>query len=293
MLTKTKNEERIAMKVVIYGAGSTGREVYNNIKEKVSVVGFLDGNPEKKGHIIVDGVKCIGGVEALSGMDYDRVYIGSVFWEDIKSTLIYNNVDEEKIIVELPVDSVSDVRNIWLDCYAKLHSDDDAFVAEGGVFRGEFAKQINKAFPNSQLFLFDTFEGFDQRDVKYEQTNYDFNLKAGEFSNTSVDLVMSKMIYPDKVIIRKGFFPETTTGIDGRFCFVNLDFDLYNPILEGLRFFYPKMIEGCILLIHDYYNSALPGVRDAIADYEREIGRKIYKMPIGDDQSIALIKTNG
>ena len=37
-----------------------------------------------------------------------------------------------------------------------------------GVFRGEFASKINKCFPNSKLYLFDTFEGFDERDVKIE-----------------------------------------------------------------------------------------------------------------------------
>ena len=50
------------------------------------------------------------------------------------------------------------------------------------------------------------------------------------------------------------------------------------------------MIEGSVILIHDYYNIGLPGVKDAIEDYEKEIGRTIYKMPIGEDQSIALIK---
>lgn len=36
-------------------------------------------------------------------------------------------------------------------------------------FRGEFAKYIHRAFPHSKLYLFDTFEGFDQRDVEYEK----------------------------------------------------------------------------------------------------------------------------
>jgi len=50
------------------------------------------------------------------------------------------------------------------------------------------------------------------------------------------------------------------------------------------------MVEGAAILIHDYYNIGLPGVKDAIEDYEKEIGRNLYKLPIGDDQSIAIIK---
>ena len=278
------------MKVLIYGVGLTGRQIYKNIKNDVQVIGFLDGNPEKKGQTVADGLLCFGGAESLSDINYDRIYIGSLFWEDIRKTLLDSGVSEDKIVIDLPEDPISDIRNTWLASYAKLHKGTKASVAEGGVFRGEFAKFINKACPDSKLYLFDTFEGFDSRDVEYESKNYSFGLNAHEFSNTSIDLVMSKMEHPENVILRKGFFPETAAGIDDRFLFVHLDFDLYLPILEGLRFFYPKMIEGSVILIHDYYNIGLPGVKDAIEDYEKEIGRTIYKLPIGEDQSIALIK---
>ena len=278
------------MKVLIYGVGLTGRQIYKNIKNEVQVIGFLDGNPDKKEEMITDGLLCFGGVESLSGLDYDRIYIASLFWKNIRKTLLDSGVSEDKIVIDLPEDPISDIRNTWLASYAKLYKGTTVSVAEGGVFRGEFAKFINKAFPASKLYLFDTFEGFDSRDVEYEANNYSFGLNAHEFSNTSIDLVMSKMEHPENVILRKGFFPETAEGIEDKFCFVHLDFDLYLPILEGLRFFYPKMTEGSVILIHDYYNIGLPGVKDAIEDYEKEIGRTIYKMPIGEDQSIALIK---
>jgi len=42
-------------------------------------------------------------------------------------------------------------------------------VAELGVYRGDFAKNINKAFLDRELYLFDTFEGFDERDIETEQ----------------------------------------------------------------------------------------------------------------------------
>ena len=45
-----------------------------------------------------------------------------------------------------------------------------------------------------------------------------------------------------------------------------------------------------IILIHDYYNVALPGVKEAIRDYEKEISAKLNKIPIGDGQSIAIVK---
>lgn len=42
---------------------------------------------------------------------------------------------------------------------------------------------------------------------------------------------MSKMTYPNNAKIHKGCFPETAREIEDTFIFVNLDFDLYQPII--------------------------------------------------------------
>ena len=39
---------------------------------------------------------------------------------------------------------------------------------------------------------------------------------------------------------------------DEKFCFVLIDLDLYKPTLEGLNFFYPKILRGGYLFVHDY-----------------------------------------
>ena len=41
-------------------------------------------------------------------------------------------------------------------------------TAELGVFKGEFSRFINHYFPDRKLYLFDTFEGFDSRDVEVD-----------------------------------------------------------------------------------------------------------------------------
>src|ERR1700730_12705012 len=38
-------------------------------------------------------------------------------------------------------------------------------LAEVGVYKGKFARYINYYFPERVLYLFDTFEGFDKRDI--------------------------------------------------------------------------------------------------------------------------------
>lgn len=278
------------MRVLIYGAGQTGNQILKCICNQYDVIGFLDGNPEKKG-VVIDGIPVLGDIEILSQVFYDKIFIGTFFYEPIKNKLLNAGVKESKIAIELPMDFSSPIRDVWLECYGKLYYDTNLAVAEAGVYRGNFASKINKAFPHSILHLFDTFEGFDERDVLIEKNKYSTNIDEYCFSNTSVELVMSKMDFPQNVRIHKGFFPETTIGIDDQFIFVNLDFDLYQPVLEGLRFFYPKMHWGSILLVHDYYHIGLPGIKDAIIFYEKEIKQTLVKLPIGDHQSIAIVKT--
>ena len=163
-------------------------------------------------------------------------------------------------------------------------------VAEGGVFQGEFAKKINAYFPMHMLYLFDTFEGFDARDVRVEKER-DFSAsEEAQLNMTNQEMVLNKMLYQEKVVIRKGYFPGTAVGLESKkFGFVNLDFDLYNPTLEGLRFFYPRLVKGGCILIHDYYNAWYKGVDAAVEKFEEEYG-KVIKFPIGDDCSLGIIK---
>ncbi|HCT91620.1 MAG TPA: hypothetical protein DF613_09630, partial [Lachnospiraceae bacterium] len=42
-------------------------------------------------------------------------------------------------------------------------------VAELGVYRGDFAIEINRLFPDRTLYLFDTFTGFSPEDMAAER----------------------------------------------------------------------------------------------------------------------------
>jgi hypothetical protein len=161
-------------------------------------------------------------------------------------------------------------------------------LAEGGVFQGEFAKEINRVFSDKTLYLFDTFTGFDKRDIAKEQSGGFSEFGEGHLNTTSEDIVLSNLPFPNKCVIKKGFFPETTVGVEDRFCFVNLDFDLYDPILAGLEFFYPRMVDGGVILIHDYFNPRYRGVKAAVADFDKKNALKL--MPIGDGISIAVYR---
>lgn len=159
-------------------------------------------------------------------------------------------------------------------------------VAEVGVYRGDFAKHINKVFPDRKLYLFDTFEGFDIRDVGYDiEKNY--SIRTTQFSDTSIDLVLEKMEFIENVVVRKGYFPETINGLEDHFAFVSIDVDLYKPIYDALNYFYPRLSKGGYIFIHDYNNAIYKGAKKAVRDYCSE--NKIPFVPISDNLGTAVI----
>ena len=99
------------MKVLIYGVGLAGRQVYKEMKNKVQVIGFLDSDPDKKGRVITDGLLCLGGPDCLSEVDFDQIQITSLFFREIKKALLESQIPEEKITVNLPEEPISEIRN--------------------------------------------------------------------------------------------------------------------------------------------------------------------------------------
>lgn len=161
-------------------------------------------------------------------------------------------------------------------------------IAEVGVFQGNFAKYLNQLFPERSLHLFDTFTGFDERDINEEKRNK-FSTADQNFSNTSVDLVLNKMKSPQNCIIHKGFFPNTTEGLSNEknYAFVSLDADLYQPIYEGLKYFYPKLSAGGYIFIHDFNNIEFSGANKAVMDFCIE--NKVAYVPTADGWGSAVI----
>ena len=279
-------------RVLLFGTGSTGRRIYTEVKDSVEVLGFLDNDESKWGDTVFD-LPVFGNGVGLREDEFDEIIVCSLpGLYSIQKQLLNEGISGNKINTGYISTQVNARINFIRD-YSMLLEDsisENIAVAEGGVYRGDFAKEINACFPKHTLYLFDTFEGFDERDVKIEkQENYSSS-DNNHLRITSEELVLGCMPHPEMVVMKKGYFPETAVGLeDNKYLFVNLDFDLYNPTIEGLRYFYPRVVEGGVILVHDFYNSGYAGVKQAIDDFERENG-VTRKYPIGDHCSIALLK---
>lgn len=227
--------------------------------------------------------------EVLQSLDFDVLVLGtSMGFDEVSAQLKDLGIPEHKINTTY-VQIIMQSRILFLKRFAERVYKENitGSAAEAGVYKGDFAKHINKYFPDKTLYLFDTFEGFTDYDISREQK--DSLTSADYFKNVTIDEVLAKMPHRKNIILRAGRFPETAAGIHDTFAFVNLDMDLYEPTIEGLRFFYPLMSEGGVILIHDYFSEAYPNVELAVEDFERELGRRLRKIPIGDDVSIAVL----
>lgn len=160
-------------------------------------------------------------------------------------------------------------------------------IAELGVYRGGFSYYISRAFNTRKYYLFDTFTGFDETQI--DNDNLKFSARRDDFTDTSIELVLSKISnqFNREIIIKEGFFPNTATDVEDNFVFVSIDVDLYQPTLDGLNFFYPKMVAGGYIMIHDLMAGGFQGCRQAI--YEFCDSNNIFFIPLSDAITSAII----
>jgi len=274
---------------VIYGATTTGKRVYAETKGKYDIKYFVDGNPEIIGSKIEN--LDVNEPKEILNTNPDVVVMGILTgYEEAVMYLIEHGYPEERIICKY-VDLNSRAR---CDCLEKIsmifkEKSIQGAVAELGVYRGDFAKEINKIFPDRKLYLFDTFEGFPDSDMNYELENNLLLNKVGKLTNTSVEYVLGRMPYPEKCIIRQGYFPDTAVGLENeQYAFVNIDVDLYKPVLAGLEYFWPRMVKNGYIFVHDYFSFSYAGAKKAIEEFSEK--HQVGFIPIGDTLSVAFVK---
>lgn len=270
-------------KVIIFGAANGGYNLYKNLTN-IKTIAFSDNDPSKWGKSI-DNIPIVSPTQIMN-LDYDYIFIGSVYGNQIETQLIEEiGVQKEKIFDQYHGEIFDGRVGALKTCAEEIYRRGiTGNVAELGVFRGDFAVHINKLFHDRIIYLFDTFIGFNELDVKKEKDVLkDEMIELGvidrPFIDTSIDLVLDRMVNKDKCIVKQGYFPQSLNGLEDTFCFVSIDADLYLPILEGLSYFYPRLENGGYIFIHDFDGYLYPGAKKAVQEY-------------CDENNIAIIHLN-
>jgi hypothetical protein len=161
-------------------------------------------------------------------------------------------------------------------------------VAELGVYKGNTAvllAQMARQF-GATAYLFDTFGGFSASDL----TGIDADkAKNAQFDDTSLEQVRS-LVGQQCVKFVQGRFPDTLAQVpdDARFSVVHIDCDLYAPFVAALNYFYPRLVRGAFLIMHDYSSRSWNGAEKAVDEFLADKPEKIIPLP--DKSGTAIIR---
>ena len=144
-------------------------------------------------------------------------------------------------------------------------------VVEMGCYMGDTSVLLAEALKNSPdkwLYLYDSFEGLPEKTVK-DQSASGWRFKAGELQ-ASLDTVahkFKKLSLPEPVIIKKWFDQLEDADLPSQIAFALLDGDFYQSIKVSFEKIAPRLVDGGIVVVHDYRNADLPGVAKAVDEF--------------------------
>jgi hypothetical protein len=160
-------------------------------------------------------------------------------------------------------------------------------VIEVGVYRGNSAFLLSKYAQrtNRICYLFDTFEGFDSRDLN----GIDKNVSTSIFTDTSLEAV-EKVVGKRNTVYVKGFFPDSLIKVGelNDLSLVHLDCDLEAPFMSSLNYFYPRIKKGGFLIMHDYSSLYWPGAKKAIDMFFAD--KLEFIVPIPDKSGTCIVR---
>jgi hypothetical protein len=189
------------------------------------------------------------------------------------------------------LNNAGDTVRLWafiLNIKKVLEDGIEGDFAELGVWRGNTSAVLAHFALTAKrsLYLFDTFGGFDQRDI----SSIDPNTRP-DFGNTSVALAR-EVVGPAWSVchVAAGRFPDSIQPEhEGKkYAVVSLDCDLFESMRAGLEFFYPRMSAGGLLLLHDYSNPHWPGAKRAVDEFCAAAGEFLFLLP--DKSGSAFIR---
>ena len=142
--------------------------------------------------------------------------------------------------------------------------------------QGEKSQTDSEWLKEKKLWIYDSFEGLPEK-TEEDQSALGENFRAGELfvSKKEVKKRFLRANLPVPVI-HKGWFCEIKEEeLPERISLAFLDGDLYESIRDSLRLIGGRMAEGGVVLVHDYRNLALPGVKVAVEEWNKGRGYRV------------------
>lgn len=155
-------------------------------------------------------------------------------------------------------------------------------MAECGCYQGCSAWFMANEKPDSALHLFDSFEGLSAPGGSDQTTDDDvLEWKPGDLRASEAGVRRALADF-QHVYLYKGWIPERFDEVAKEsFSFVHIDVDLYQPTLDSLAFFYPRMHTRGVIVLDDFGFATCPGAHQAVSEFMRDKPESVIHSPTG------------
>ncbi len=163
--------------------------------------------------------------------------------------------------------------------------------AECGCWKGQSAYLIASILEENEFegefHIFDSFEGLsdlssDDGNERRKLTRVGMEAQRKWFDSTEEE-VSKNLSEFEFVTLYKGWIPDRFSEVrEKTFSFVHLDVDLYQPYVDSLKFFYPRLVDGGVICLDDYGLTQFPGAKAALEEFLRDKTYNLFlEMPTG------------
>ena len=141
---------------------------------------------------------------------------------------------------------------------------------ELGCYKGDTSLLLAEVLKGSsqKLWIYDSFEGLPEKSQE-DASVMGIDFKGGELFVTKREVkerfLRAGLPVP---IIKKAWFADLKLeDLPEKIALAFLDGDFYDSIKDSLELVESKMNSGAKMIIHDYNNEALPGVKKAVNEW--------------------------
>jgi len=141
-------------------------------------------------------------------------------------------------------------------------------------------KKNKKTSENFTMHLYDSWSGMKQENLlKKELTN------IGRYSNLDIELTKKNLKeFQENLVFHQGHIPKTFSippKSPEKIIYLHIDLNSAIPTKAVLEFFFPKLIEGGIILFDDYGWDGYEDTKQIIDEFFSQKSGMVLKLPTG------------
>lgn len=157
----------------------------------------------------------------------------------------------------------------------------DGKLVECGCWKGlssylicNYIHEYDSGFQGQGFFVIDSFEGLSKpskmdkiTDLGVTGKEQESGASFGTFAASMQEVKNALSEFP-KITYIKGWIPSVFKNMpEEKYKFVHIDVDLYEPVHGSVEYFYPRLVDGGVIVFDDYGSLLWPGAKKAVDAY--------------------------